>query len=36
MCKTLHVDYQNEDVRKASLIPQLAIRGINVVWRKHP
>jgi hypothetical protein len=34
-CKTLYVDYQNEDVKKASLIPQITAYGINVVWRKH-
>lgn len=34
-CRTLYVDYQNEDVKKASLIPQITAYGINVVWRKH-
>lgn len=31
---TLYVDYEDEAVKNSSLITQLTIRGVDVVWRK--
>jgi hypothetical protein len=31
---TLYVDYTDESVKKASLLPTLQRRGVAIVWRK--
>jgi hypothetical protein len=33
---TLHVDYSDESVKAATLIPALEHRGVLIVWRKTP
>jgi hypothetical protein len=32
---TLYVDYSDESVKQASLIPWLESRGVTIVWRKN-
>lgn len=34
ICGTLHVDYDGESVKKASLIPNLESQGVVIEWRK--
>lgn len=34
ICGTLYVDYSDESVKKAALIPWLESRGVEIVWRK--
>lgn len=34
ICGTLYVDYSDESVKQASLLPSLQSRGIEIVWRK--
>ena len=36
ICGTLYIDYSNESVRQASLLPALRGRGVEIVWRKKP
>jgi hypothetical protein len=36
ICGTLYVDYANESVKQASLVPALQSRGVSIVWRKAP
>jgi hypothetical protein len=31
---TLYVDYSDESVKQATLIPSLQQRGVEIVWRK--
>ena len=33
---TLYVDYSDESVKAATLIPALEHRGVIIVWRKTP
>jgi hypothetical protein len=34
ICGTLHVDYDNDEVKRASLVPNLQSRGVVIEWRK--
>jgi hypothetical protein len=32
---TLYVDYSDESVKQASLLPALQSRGVKIIWRKQ-
>jgi hypothetical protein len=34
ICGTLNVDYSDESVKSASLVPMLEARGVLINWRK--
>ena len=34
ICGKLYVDYADESVKQASLIPTLIGRGVRIIWRK--
>jgi len=31
---TLHVNYTDESVKQASLIPRLEARGVSIIWKQ--
>ena len=35
ICGTLNVEYADESVKRASLIPLLQGRGVEIVWHKR-
>jgi hypothetical protein len=35
ICGTLYIDYSDESVKQATLVPALESRGVVVVWRKR-
>ncbi len=34
ICGVLHVDYDSDEVKRASLVPNLESRGVVIEWRK--